>query len=66
MRLGPLWEQVHPIPVPAEGATMAVDSQEKEAEGKCKSIQKNFAEIIFLFLPSFLPEILKLFLSLQV
>lgn len=66
MRLGPLWEWVHPTPVHAQGAAMAGDSQEKEAEGKCKSIQKNFAEIIFLYLPSFLPEILKLFLSFQV
>lgn len=66
MRLGPLWERLHPMPGPAEGAAVAGDSQQKEAEGKCKSVQKNFAEIIFLFLPSILPEILKLFLSLQV
>lgn len=66
MKLGPLWEWVHPTPVPAEGAPMARDSQKKEAEGKRKSIQKNFAEIIFPLLPSILLEILKLFLSLRV
>lgn len=65
MRPGPFWVSVCPTLVADECAVMAWGSQEKEAEGNIKAYGKLCCDI-FISLLFFLPEILKLFLSLKV